>query len=152
MSVGGMFGGGSSSQHQTSSQTTPWTNLANQLSGTLKSGLTNIASGSNLTSWIKSISDSFKQTTKSGIADIKSTFAATGMAGSTDLMRNISNFQTQQSVAEASAISRAQQTNVQDVLASLSEIISLGSGSVNQSGHVWGDQFDWGVNFGIGKH
>lgn len=152
MSIGGGASGGSHSEHSTSSQTTPWTTIANTLAGTLQKNLAGLSSGSNLTSWVKSISDSFKQTTKEGIAGIKSTFAGTGMAGSTDLARNISQFQTQQSTAEAGQISQVQQTNIQDQLAALSEIIGLASGSYSGTGATWGSQFGWNAQAAFGKH
>ena len=151
MSIGGGGGGGSSSQHSTSTSTTPWSGIAGQLAGTLKDNLSKLASGSNLTSWIKSITDSTKQATKEGIGSIKEAFAGSGMAGSTDLMHNLADFQTKQTIGMNEQISQVEQANVGNQLAALSEIISLASGTGSQTGAQWGSNFGWNFASSFGK-
>lgn len=146
------FGGSSSSTHGTTTSTTPWTNIANQLANTLKTSLQGIAGGVNVSNWIKTITSAINEQTKQGIASIKSTFAATGMAGSTDLMRNIGNFQAQQSLALGQGIMSAEQTGLSDELASLQDIISLAAGSGTTVGAQHGGNFGWNTAFSLIGH
>jgi hypothetical protein len=142
MSIGG-GGGGSSSASTT---TNPWSQIAAQLAGTLKDSLGKLASGGNLSDWIKTLTASSAQATKSGTANIRESFAGSGLAHSTDLAKSIGDFQVQQTTALNAAISGAEQTNIQDQLMALQEIISLASGTSKTSG----SSSQWGIDFSLG--
>lgn len=141
MSIGGGGGGSSSS----STSTTPWTNIANQLAGFLGGELKNLGSGSNTSDWIKSLTASSERQTKLGVSNIRESFAGSGLAHSTDIMKSIGDFQTQQTTALNTQISQVQQMGIQDQLSALAEIISLASGS----GKTSGSQSNWGLQFAM---
>jgi len=151
MSIGGSFKGGSQSDRSTSSSTTPWSGIASQLAGTLKTNLSNLASGSNLSNWIKTLTASTQQATKTGISNIKEAFGASGMASSSAFAKSIGDFQVQQQLGLDQSISQVEQQNVSDQLSALQEIISLASGTGSQVGHQWGDSFGWGASAAFPK-
>jgi hypothetical protein len=131
------FGGGSSST--SSSSSTVWTGIANQLASTLSTSLKSLASGSSTAEGIKALTTSSEQQTKSGVANIKESAGASGMRFSSDLSKNIADYQTSQTTALNTSIANYQQTAVSNQLSALQEIISLGSGS----GTTTGSQSGW---------
>jgi len=151
MSLGGSLSGGSKSSRDTSSSTTPWSGIASQLAGTLKTNLSNLASGSNLSKWISTLTQSTTQATKTGISNIKEAFGASGMSVSSAFAKSIGDFQVQQQIGLNQSISQVEQQNVSNQLSALQEIISLASGTGSQVGHQWGDTFGWGVTGGIAQ-
>lgn len=136
-------GGSSSSSSSTSTSTTPWTNIANQLASTLSTSLKSLASGGSIAAGIKDLTASSALQTKSGIANIKESAGASGMRFSSDLSKNIADFQTSQTTALNTSIANYQQQAVSNQLGALQEIISLGSGSGTTSGSSTGSQFGW---------
>lgn len=143
------FGMGGSSSHSRSSttqtETTPWTDIAKSLGPTLLSNLKSLGSGSSITEGVKAIGETFKRSTKEGIANIKEAFGKSGMRFSSDLGKSIGDFSTGQTTAEATQVAQFQQGAVMNQLSALSEIISLASGSGTQTGNsaTAGGGFGW---------
>lgn len=143
MSIGGGVGGGSSSTYSKATSSTPWSGIASELAGTLKTSLSNLANGSNVSNWIKTLTASSKQATKEGTTNIREAFGASGMGLSTGLAKSIGDFQTNQTTALNENISQVEQQNVSNQLSALQEIISLASGTGSQTGANWGSNFGW---------
>ena len=146
------LGGGTSSQtaRASSTTTTPWTNIANQLASTLMGNLKALGSGSSIKEGISALTASSERQTKEGIANIKEAFGKSGMRFSSDIGKNIADFQTGQTTALNTQIAEFQQRAVQNQLASLAEIIQLGSGSGTSTGQQTqhGSNFNWDL---VGK-
>lgn len=147
------FGMGGQSSHSRSdsstTSTTPWTEIANQLGPTLFANLKGLASGSSISEGVKAIGDTFKRTTKEGIANIKEAYGKSGMRFSSDVGKTIGDFTTGQTTAESLQVQNFQQGAVQNQLNALMEIISLASGSGTQTskGATSGGGFGW--NFAV---
>lgn len=141
------FGGSSSSSHAKSAQTstTPWTAIANQLAGTLKTNLADLGSGKSIKDTVSAITESTKRGTKEGIANIKEAFGASGLRFSSDLMHNLADFQTGQQTSLNKGIASATQIGMSQQLQALQSIIALGAGSGTTTGtsDVHGSQFGW---------
>src|SRR5258708_24532373 len=123
MTVGGSAVGSSCSNKSTSTSSTPWTNIANSLSTFLGNTLKGIGCGAGTAKTIDDLTASTRQSTKSGTADIKSAFGASGMSQSTDMMKAISDFNVKQTTALNTQIDQVEQQGIQDQLAALQEII-----------------------------
>jgi hypothetical protein len=139
------FGMGGQSSHGRSetTSTTPWSDIAKQLGPTLMSSLKSLGSGSSIAEGVKAIGDTYKRSTKEGIANIKEAFGKSGMRFSSDLGKSIGDFSTGQSTAEATQVAQFQQGAVMNQLNALQEIISLASGTGTQKGAQQGGGFGW---------
>lgn len=139
------FGMGGQSSHGRSdtTSTTPWSDIAKQLAGTLKTNLKDLGSGKSIKEGVTAIGDVFKRSTKEGIANIKESFGRSGLRFSTDVGKAIGDFSTGQATQEAQQVAQFQQGAVQNQLAALNEIISLASGTGKQSSAQAGGGFGW---------
>jgi hypothetical protein len=148
MSLG--VGGGYSSQstQQQGMTTTPWTQLLPGLAPTLTGGLQNIAGGGSTAQGMQAITNLSKQDLTTGIQGMKSAFAGSGMAQSTDLMRGISTMTQQAQTGLTAQLAQFYQQGIQDQLAALAAIISMASGSSQfvQTGH----QSGWDISAAAG--
>lgn len=150
----GMGGSTSSSTaRSTSTSTTPWTNIANQLASTLMGNLKGLASGSSITEGVKALTASSERQTKEGVANIKESMGKSGMRFSSDLGKNIADFQTGQTTALGTQIAQFQQTAVMEQLQALNEIISLAQGSGTETGTQTqhGSNFAWNLSSNLIK-
>lgn len=134
-----MMGGGSQQNRTTS--TTPLSGLLPQLTSTLISGLKGIGGGGGTQQGVQALTNVSQQQTGYGIGAIKQAFAASGMAGSSDIARSIGRFVSDQSTNLAGQVAQFTQTGIQDQLAAISEIISMASGAGMTESH--GSNFGW---------
>lgn len=134
-------------QDTSTTQTTPWTNIANQLAGLLKTQLGKLGGGSSITEGVQALTASSERQTKEGIANIKESMGKSGMRFSSDVGKNIADFQTGQTTALGTRIAQFQQQAVQQQLSALAEIISLASGSGTTTGKMAqaGGGFGWNL-------
>jgi hypothetical protein len=139
------FGIGGSSQHSssTATSTTPWSAIAQQLGPTLFENLKKLGSGSSITEGVKAIGESFKRTTKEGIANIKEAYGKSGMRFSSDIGKSIGDFSIGQATAESLQVQQFQQGAVMNQLNALQEIMQLASGTGTQTGKASGSGFGW---------
>jgi hypothetical protein len=143
------FGLGGSSTHSkstsTTTSTTPWSDIAKQLAGTLKTNLQSLGGGSSISEGVSAIGDVFKRTTKEGVANIKEAFGKSGLRFSSDVGKAIGDFTTGQTLAQTKEVEQFQQQAVNNQLNALQEIISLASGTGTQTstGATSGGGFGW---------
>lgn len=128
-----------------SSTTTPWTAIAGQLAQTLMGNLKSLGSGTSISEGVKAITASSERQTKEGIANIKEAYGKSGMRFSSDIGKNIADFQIGQTTALNTEIAQFQQQTVQNQLAALQEIIALGAGSSATTEHASSSSLTWGM-------
>lgn len=145
MSVG--FGGSSSSQHATNAFTMPQKQLAGtpfaaMLPGML-SGVNQLLSGSALTSASSAVTKASNMNLTTGIQGLKSAFAGSGMAQSSDLMRGINQMTQQAGINLASVIAPM---TLESIQSGIGDVLNMAAGTGNQ----WGSQFGWNAGASIG--
>ena len=149
MTLGGSAGGGNSKSttNTSSTSTTPWTNIANQLSQFLGGQLKSLGSGSSTSKAISDITASTALSTKTGDANIREAFGASGMGTSTTLAKSLADFNTQQTTQLNTQIDTFEQQGVQNQLSALAQVISLasGSGTTTGSAQTNASNFQWGI-------
>lgn len=113
-----------------------------QVAGTMVKGLRSIGSGSATTQGMQAITNYANQQMTVGTQNLKSAFAGSGMAQSSDLMRGISSYQQQSQVGLQAQLAQFAQAGIQDQLQAIQEIIELGSGTSK------GYQSGWNIGAG----
>lgn len=140
-------GVGGKSSSGTSTTTTPFAPYLQNLLPTLFSGTQSLAQGQGVKTGLQNITNYVKQTMNTGVQNMKTAFAGSGMAQSSDLMRGISQYQQQSTTDLAAQLSQYQMQFQQNQLAALGEIIAMGQGIQTTSQQQ--SSFGWNVGMNI---
>jgi hypothetical protein len=145
MSLGGGIGGQKSST--TGTTTTPLTGAIPGLLPTLTGGLKGIASGSTIAQGLQAIQTEGQQQNTTGAQTLKSAYAGSGMAQSSDMMRGMSQYLQTSNQQLTAQMAGFEQTGISQQLAALAEIISMAQGSSMTTSKT--SSFGWNVGASV---
>jgi hypothetical protein len=140
------FGGSSQSHHATGAYTsnpnlfkgTPFATMV----GPQMQGINALLSGSAVQGPASAVTKASNMNLQTGIQNLKSTFAGTGMGQSTDLARGINQMTQQSGINLAATIGPMV---LQSLQAGIQDVFGMASGTQNN----WGSQFGWGAGVSV---